>query len=138
MGRAEVLDTPRPAPGGVYDLGRDRSRGSLHRAHVGHRGRLQARLARKSTSLSLQTCTSALHPGKPQPGQSGYTGRRRRASDQVMIAGQPPPDALGARNSSLTLSAADHYPLAGNPARILAGEKCHHIRHISRLAQPTE
>jgi hypothetical protein len=30
------------------------------------------------------------------------TGRRRRASDQVMIAGQPPPDALGARNFGLT------------------------------------
>src|SRR5271165_7697170 len=29
------------------------------------------------------------------------TGRRRRASDQVMIAGQPPPDALGARNFGL-------------------------------------
>ena len=29
------------------------------------------------------------------------TGRRRRASDQVMIAGQPPPDALGARNLGL-------------------------------------
>jgi len=30
-----------------------------------------------------------------------FTGRRRRASDQVMIAGQPPPDALGARNFGL-------------------------------------
>jgi hypothetical protein len=27
-----------------------------------------------------------------------FTGRRRRASDQVIIAGQPPTDALGARN----------------------------------------
>jgi hypothetical protein len=32
------------------------------------------------------------------------TGRRRRASDQVMIAGQPPPDALGARNFGLPVS----------------------------------
>ena len=32
-----------------------------------------------------------------------FTGRRRRASDQVMIAGQPPPDALGARNFGLEL-----------------------------------
>jgi len=32
-----------------------------------------------------------------------FTGRRRRASDQVMIAGQPPPDALGARNFGLDM-----------------------------------
>src|SRR5216684_7765124 len=30
-----------------------------------------------------------------------FTGRRRRASDQVMTAGQSPPDALGAHNFGL-------------------------------------
>ena len=35
------------------------------------------------------------------------TGRRRRASDQVMIAGQPPPDALGARNFGINGAARD-------------------------------
>ena len=43
-----------------------------------------------------------------------FTGRRRRASDQVMIAGQPPPDALGARNFGL-----DH---AGRSTRLTASK----------------
>src|SRR5216683_5109507 len=43
-----------------------------------------------------------------------YTGRRRRASDQVMIAGQPPPDALGARNFGLT-PGQPHGPVTALP-----------------------
>src|SRR6266566_8894687 len=54
-----------------------------------------------------------------------FTGRRRRASDQVMIAGQSPPDALGARNFGLKgfrrwaparpVSRPDHQPATGPP-----------------------
>src|SRR5262249_32524813 len=49
----------------------------------------------------------------PAPGLPGdypdrtCTGRRRRASDQVMIAGQSPPDALGARNFGLAVTSAE-------------------------------
>ena len=42
-----------------------------------------------------------------------FTGRRRQASDQVMIAGQSPPDALGARNFGLVLDGRRWLPPAG-------------------------
>ena len=42
MRRAEVLDAPGAAPGGVHDLDRGCSRGSLHRPDVCHQSRLRA------------------------------------------------------------------------------------------------
>ena len=46
----------------INDLDRDRSRGSLHRADVGHQSRLRARLLRKSAGLRLQTCGHSATP----------------------------------------------------------------------------
>lgn len=45
VGRAEVLDVPRPPPRRPYDLDRRRARCRLHRPHVGHRATLRPRIS---------------------------------------------------------------------------------------------
>jgi hypothetical protein len=78
--RAEVLNAPRAAPGGVHDPYCDRSRGRLHRADVRHPTRLRAPASaqiHRSAPTDLQATT--LYPSEPRPGDKSQVTWRGSA-----------------------------------------------------------
>ena len=64
MRRADVLDVARPAPRGVHDLHRRRSRRGPHCAHRCHRRRLRTPVSAVMTQLAT---ASPLRPGQVLP-----------------------------------------------------------------------
>jgi hypothetical protein len=77
MGRPDVLDIPRPPPGGVHDLHGRRSRRGLHRAQVrGHEPTLRARI-----SAQIRSRQSA----KPQVSEPHALPAAKRVTSQAAL-----------------------------------------------------
>jgi hypothetical protein len=80
-GRADVLDIPRTAMGGIHDLHSRRARRSLHRTHMPHRATLRPGLVGKSAQPDMRTRRSVGRPPSRPPFVLQVRSLRSRHAD---------------------------------------------------------